>query len=134
MAAACRRVRLCREARLFHLLRPLRCVAAGQTSNAAKLKSLTGALELMAETRCAFQLIHRELLEEQVEVRFRGADGRDDASCLRSLFPGYGSHTELFISWAVVDRTRRGRVGTRISRCGRWPRLRTEPPGGDEVN
>ncbi|XP_056291359.1 erythroid differentiation-related factor 1 [Pseudoliparis swirei] len=36
---------------------------AGQNSNAAKLKSLTGAVEIMAETRCAFQLIHDELLE-----------------------------------------------------------------------
>uniref|UniRef100_A0A8C3ARC1 Erythroid differentiation regulatory factor 1 n=1 Tax=Cyclopterus lumpus TaxID=8103 RepID=A0A8C3ARC1_CYCLU len=40
---------------------------AGQSSNAAKLKSLTGAVEIMAETRCAFQLIHNELLEEQIE-------------------------------------------------------------------
>ncbi|TNN63316.1 Erythroid differentiation-related factor 1 [Liparis tanakae] len=40
---------------------------AGQSSNAAKLKSLTGAVEIMAETRCAFQLIHDELLEEQIE-------------------------------------------------------------------
>ncbi|KAM6922228.1 erythroid differentiation-related factor 1 isoform 2-T2 [Lycodopsis pacificus] len=38
-------------------------------SNAAKLKSLTGAVELMAETRCAFLLIHKELLEEQIELR-----------------------------------------------------------------
>uniref|UniRef100_A0A8C3AQT3 Erythroid differentiation regulatory factor 1 n=1 Tax=Cyclopterus lumpus TaxID=8103 RepID=A0A8C3AQT3_CYCLU len=47
---------------------------AGQSSNAAKLKSLTGAVEIMAETRCAFQLIHNELLEEQIEVRLRKAD------------------------------------------------------------
>ncbi|XP_062422569.1 erythroid differentiation-related factor 1 [Pungitius pungitius] len=41
---------------------------AGQTSSAAKLKSLTGAVEIMAETRCAFQRIHKELLEEQMEL------------------------------------------------------------------
>ncbi|XP_022070434.1 erythroid differentiation-related factor 1 [Acanthochromis polyacanthus] len=40
---------------------------AGQSSNAAKLKSLTGAIEIMTETRYAFQLIHKELLEEQTE-------------------------------------------------------------------
>lgn len=40
----------------------------------AKLKSLTAALEIMTETRHAFQLIHNELLEEQLKVRFT-ADG-----------------------------------------------------------
>lgn len=48
-------------------------VSAGQSSSAAKLKSLTGALEIMTETCYAFQLIHKELLEEQIEVRFRDA-------------------------------------------------------------
>uniref|UniRef100_A0A8C4DQ96 Erythroid differentiation regulatory factor 1 n=1 Tax=Dicentrarchus labrax TaxID=13489 RepID=A0A8C4DQ96_DICLA len=37
---------------------------AGQSSSAAKLKSLTGAIEIMTETRYAFQLIHNELLED----------------------------------------------------------------------
>ncbi|XP_071336443.1 erythroid differentiation-related factor 1 isoform X1 [Trachinotus anak] len=41
---------------------------AGQSSSAAKLKSLTGALEIMTETRHAFQLIHKELQEEQIEL------------------------------------------------------------------
>uniref|UniRef100_A0A3Q3N7V2 Erythroid differentiation regulatory factor 1 n=1 Tax=Labrus bergylta TaxID=56723 RepID=A0A3Q3N7V2_9LABR len=41
---------------------------AGQSSSAAKLKSLTGAMEIMTETRFAFQMIHKELLEEQLEV------------------------------------------------------------------
>ncbi|XP_069395248.1 erythroid differentiation-related factor 1 isoform X1 [Paralichthys olivaceus] len=41
---------------------------AGQSSSGAKLKSLTGALEIMTETRQAFQLIHNELEEEQVEL------------------------------------------------------------------
>ncbi|GAA6229664.1 erythroid differentiation-related factor 1 isoform X1 [Lates japonicus] len=41
---------------------------AGQNSSAAKLKSLTGALEIMTETRYAFQLIHKELQEEQIEL------------------------------------------------------------------
>uniref|UniRef100_A0A3B4YFC4 Erythroid differentiation regulatory factor 1 n=1 Tax=Seriola lalandi dorsalis TaxID=1841481 RepID=A0A3B4YFC4_SERLL len=40
---------------------------AGQSSSAAKLKSLTGALEIMTETRHAFQLIHKELQEDQIE-------------------------------------------------------------------
>ncbi|XP_041803305.1 erythroid differentiation-related factor 1 isoform X1 [Chelmon rostratus] len=41
---------------------------AGQSSSAAKLKSLTGAIEIMTETRHAFQLIHNELQEEQMEL------------------------------------------------------------------
>ncbi|XP_019715708.1 erythroid differentiation-related factor 1 isoform X2 [Hippocampus comes] len=40
---------------------------AAQNSSTAKQKSLTAALEIMAETRCAFQMIHKELLEEQTE-------------------------------------------------------------------
>lgn len=47
------------------------CVSTGQSSSVAKLKSLTGALEVMTETRYAFQLIHKELLEEQTEVYLR---------------------------------------------------------------
>lgn len=46
----------------------LYCVSIGQSSSAAKLKSLTGAIEIMTETRHAYQLIHNELLEEQVNV------------------------------------------------------------------
>lgn len=57
------------------------CVSTGQSSSAAKLKSLTGAIEIMTETRFAFQLIHKELLEEQIEVGFRVVDG-DALSCL----------------------------------------------------
>ncbi|XP_060943592.1 erythroid differentiation-related factor 1 isoform X1 [Limanda limanda] len=38
---------------------------AGQSSSGAKLKSLTGALEIMTESRHAFQLIHNELEEEE---------------------------------------------------------------------
>lgn len=41
---------------------------AGQSSSAAKLKSLTGAIEIMTETRSAFKLIHKELLDEQAEL------------------------------------------------------------------
>uniref|UniRef100_A0A3Q3N0L0 Erythroid differentiation regulatory factor 1 n=1 Tax=Mastacembelus armatus TaxID=205130 RepID=A0A3Q3N0L0_9TELE len=41
---------------------------ASQSSSTAKVKSLTGALEIMTDTRYAFQLIHKELLEEQTEV------------------------------------------------------------------
>lgn len=53
-----------------------RCVSTGQSSSVAKLKSLTAALEIMTETRHAFQLIHNELLEEQLKVCFTAADGK----------------------------------------------------------
>uniref|UniRef100_A0A3B5QB14 Erythroid differentiation regulatory factor 1 n=1 Tax=Xiphophorus maculatus TaxID=8083 RepID=A0A3B5QB14_XIPMA len=39
----------------------------GQSSSVAKLKSLIGAIEIMSEIRHAFQLIQKELLEEQEE-------------------------------------------------------------------
>ncbi|KTG39411.1 hypothetical protein cypCar_00026417 [Cyprinus carpio] len=41
---------------------------AGQNSSAVKLKTLTGALEVMCETRHAFKLIHKELLEQQEKI------------------------------------------------------------------
>uniref|UniRef100_A0A8C0YPB6 Erythroid differentiation regulatory factor 1 n=1 Tax=Cyprinus carpio carpio TaxID=630221 RepID=A0A8C0YPB6_CYPCA len=41
---------------------------AGQNSSAVKLKTLTGALEIMCETRHAFKLIHKELLEQQEKM------------------------------------------------------------------
>uniref|UniRef100_A0A671PBP5 Erythroid differentiation regulatory factor 1 n=1 Tax=Sinocyclocheilus anshuiensis TaxID=1608454 RepID=A0A671PBP5_9TELE len=41
---------------------------AGQNSSAVKLKTLTGALEIMCETRHAFKLIHKDLLEQQEKV------------------------------------------------------------------
>ncbi|XP_026142329.1 erythroid differentiation-related factor 1-like isoform X3 [Carassius auratus] len=41
---------------------------AGQNSSAVKLKTLTGALEIMCETRHAFRLIHKELLEQQEKM------------------------------------------------------------------
>lgn len=37
----------------------------GQSSSAVKLKTLTGALEIMSETRHAFGLIYKELQEQQ---------------------------------------------------------------------
>ncbi|XP_029926782.1 erythroid differentiation-related factor 1 isoform X2 [Myripristis murdjan] len=42
---------------------------AGQSSSGAKLKTLTGALEIMTETCYAFQIIHKELLEEQTQLK-----------------------------------------------------------------
>uniref|UniRef100_A0A3B3VI24 Erythroid differentiation regulatory factor 1 n=1 Tax=Poecilia latipinna TaxID=48699 RepID=A0A3B3VI24_9TELE len=45
----------------------------GQSSSVAKLKSLIGAIEIMSETRHAFQLIQKELLEE-VGVSTSGLD------------------------------------------------------------
>lgn len=47
---------------------------AGQSSSAAKIKSLTAALDTMMETRHAFQLIHTEMLEEQRQVSPRGVE------------------------------------------------------------
>ncbi|KAJ3610458.1 hypothetical protein NHX12_022550 [Muraenolepis orangiensis] len=52
---------------------------AGQSSSGAKLKSLSAALEVMKETRYAFQLIHTELMEGQRETQpMASVDG---ASC-----------------------------------------------------
>lgn len=53
---------------------------AGQSSSAAKLKSLTGALEIMTETRHAFQRIHKELMEEQIEEQNVSESGEDLAT------------------------------------------------------
>ncbi|XP_039995615.1 erythroid differentiation-related factor 1 [Xiphias gladius] len=53
---------------------------AGQSSSAAKLKSLTGALEIMTETRYAFQLIHKELQEEQIELSAPNPAGSADVT------------------------------------------------------
>ncbi|XP_047207716.1 erythroid differentiation-related factor 1 isoform X2 [Girardinichthys multiradiatus] len=47
---------------------------AGQSSSVAKLKSLIGAMEIMSETRYAFQLIHKELLEQQAETEPSAAE------------------------------------------------------------
>lgn len=52
---------------------------AGQSSSAAKLKSLTGAVEIMTETRYAFNLIHKELLDEQAEFGDADAESPDVA-------------------------------------------------------
>ncbi|KAM4598994.1 LOW QUALITY PROTEIN: erythroid differentiation-related factor 1 [Fundulus diaphanus] len=50
---------------------------AGQSSSVAKLKSLIGAIEIMSETRHAFQLIRKELLEEQAEAEPSAAESAD---------------------------------------------------------
>lgn len=41
----------------------------GQSSSGAKLKTLTGALDILTDTRHAFLLIHKELLEDHTEVQ-----------------------------------------------------------------
>ncbi|XP_020337436.1 erythroid differentiation-related factor 1 isoform X2 [Oncorhynchus kisutch] len=41
---------------------------AGQSSSGAKLKTLTGALDILTDTRHAFLLIHKELLEDYTET------------------------------------------------------------------
>ncbi|MBN3290067.1 EDRF1 factor, partial [Polypterus senegalus] len=38
---------------------------AGMSSNAAKLKTLTATLDIISDTRLAFEMIHKEMLEEQ---------------------------------------------------------------------
>ncbi|XP_041866613.1 erythroid differentiation-related factor 1 isoform X2 [Melanotaenia boesemani] len=50
---------------------------AGQSSSVAKLKSLTGAMDIMTETRHAFQLISKELLEEQESCDPPAAESAD---------------------------------------------------------
>ncbi|XP_077439017.1 erythroid differentiation-related factor 1 [Vanacampus margaritifer] len=55
---------------------------AAQNSSTAKQKSLTAALEILAETRCAFRIIHKELLEEQKEGSHAAPPG--SSGCLGS--------------------------------------------------
>uniref|UniRef100_A0A8B9K7N4 Erythroid differentiation regulatory factor 1 n=1 Tax=Astyanax mexicanus TaxID=7994 RepID=A0A8B9K7N4_ASTMX len=54
---------------------------AGQSSSAVKLKTLTGALEIMNETRHAFRLIHKELQEQEQKeaVAIEDTDNPDEA-------------------------------------------------------
>ncbi|XP_006630579.2 erythroid differentiation-related factor 1 [Lepisosteus oculatus] len=53
---------------------------AGQSSNAAKLKTLFTALEIMTETRHAFHLIRKELLEEHRQAECpEGVEGGDSS-------------------------------------------------------
>lgn len=40
----------------------------GQNSNVGKLKTLSGALDIMVRTKHAFQLIRKELVEELDQV------------------------------------------------------------------
>lgn len=42
--------------------------ALGQNSNVGKLKTLSGALDIMVRTEHAFQLIRKELMEEFDQV------------------------------------------------------------------
>lgn len=44
----------------------------GQNSNVGKLKTLSGALDIMVRTKHAFQLIRKELVEELGQVREKG--------------------------------------------------------------
>ncbi|XP_062319714.1 erythroid differentiation-related factor 1 isoform X2 [Osmerus eperlanus] len=52
-----------------------------QSSSGAKLKTLTGALDVLSDTQHAFQLIHKELQEEHTE---EGADGPEFAGSASS--------------------------------------------------
>ncbi|KFP85822.1 Erythroid differentiation-related factor 1, partial [Apaloderma vittatum] len=81
--------------RLFQLLKDAPCeflrvqlekerllvvvVVLGQNSSAAKLKTLFGALDIMAKTKGAFQLIRKELLAESEQIR-REKSGAENAS------------------------------------------------------
>lgn len=69
MAGERRRFQAAPSRRLLSFVHPLTVSSAGQSSSAAKIKSLTAALDVMMETRHAFQLIHTEMLEEQRQVR-----------------------------------------------------------------
>lgn len=42
--------------------------SSGQNSSAGKLKTLFGALDIMAKTKCAFQLIRKDLAAESEQV------------------------------------------------------------------
>uniref|UniRef100_A0A8C1E541 Erythroid differentiation regulatory factor 1 n=1 Tax=Cyprinus carpio carpio TaxID=630221 RepID=A0A8C1E541_CYPCA len=53
---------------------------AGQNSSAVKLKTLTGALEIMCETRHAFKLIHKELLDPLDENSDKPEELHSDSS------------------------------------------------------
>ncbi|XP_066536733.1 erythroid differentiation-related factor 1 [Hoplias malabaricus] len=54
----------------------------GQNSSAVKLKTLTGALEIMRETRHAFRIIHKELQEqEQQETAALEDKSKPEESC-----------------------------------------------------
>ncbi|XP_051578046.1 erythroid differentiation-related factor 1-like isoform X1 [Myxocyprinus asiaticus] len=67
---------------------------AGQNSNAVKLKTLTGALEIMCETRHAFNLIHKELLEQQEKVTLTAEDSEKPEESQESLDCSSGLNTE----------------------------------------
>lgn len=89
------------------------CVSSGQSSSAAKLKSLTGAIQIMADTRHAFKLIHNELLEEQVKVT---AFLPFPYSCFQSFdqLPLSRSHTvpsNIFILSALVPQLSESDLG-----------------------
>ena len=43
----------------------------GQNSNVGKLKTLSGALDIMVRTKHAFQLIRKELVEEFEQVKIK---------------------------------------------------------------
>uniref|UniRef100_A0A8C2JDE6 Erythroid differentiation regulatory factor 1 n=1 Tax=Cyprinus carpio TaxID=7962 RepID=A0A8C2JDE6_CYPCA len=68
---------------------------AGQNSSAVKLKTLTGALEVMCETRHAFKLIHKELLEQQKKSI--------KVIILVSFYSSSSSSSPLFLLWTKVS-------------------------------
>ncbi|XP_041921399.1 erythroid differentiation-related factor 1 isoform X3 [Alosa sapidissima] len=55
---------------------------SAQSSAAVKLKTLTGALEVMCDTRHAFNRIQKELQDAPLEDSIGSADGDDDSSGL----------------------------------------------------
>lgn len=82
--APCELLRTLLERVAFH-----KFTMAAQSSSGAKLKSLTAALEIMTDTRHAFQLIHQEMEEEsptelrtcdQAQLMACAADGRASSS------------------------------------------------------
>uniref|UniRef100_A0A8D2MYM1 Erythroid differentiation regulatory factor 1 n=1 Tax=Zonotrichia albicollis TaxID=44394 RepID=A0A8D2MYM1_ZONAL len=53
----------------FQLTRPFVLIFLGQNSSAGKLKTLSGALDIMTKTKGAFQLIRKELVAETEQVK-----------------------------------------------------------------
>ncbi len=65
-----------------------------------KQKTLTGALEIMCETRHAFKLIHKELLEQQEKVY---TDiHRYNCLMLRWLIFNNNIVSNLYVPWISV--------------------------------
>lgn len=75
----------------------------GQNSSVGKLKTLSGALDMLVRTRQALQLILQELVGESAPVR-AGDNNRLLGPCHRVTYPvdGVGG-TDTFLYISLVD-------------------------------